>query len=132
MSNYPNFKQHELDCPCNCDGRMDDTFMLDVIVPMRQQLGFAITIPRGGAYRCEEYDKKPNGAHQGHAMDILCNSRRRFMIVDWLIRRNYRIDIGQESGKKVTRIGINNGSIHIDDMQREDGKDDLVMWDYYG
>jgi hypothetical protein len=108
---------------------MDDKFMLNVVVPMRLELGFPFTIPRGGAYRCKEYDGK-YGAHQGHAIDVIANSRRRFLIIDWLIRRNVMIDLNQIDGEKVTRIGVNNGSIHFDDLQ-SDKKDVEVMWDYY-
>ncbi len=130
MSNYPNFPQHELDCGCGCDGRMDDRFMLEVVVPMRQELGFPFTIPKGGAYRCAEYDRKENGAHEGRALDVLCNSRRRYLIIEWLMARNMRIKRGEQQGRLVTRIGINNGSIHFDD--RENNKATNVMWDYYG
>jgi len=131
VSNYPKFPQHELDCPCGCDGRMDDEFMTEIAVPMRLDLGFVFVIPRGGAYRCEEYDGK-YGAHQGFAIDTLCNSKKRFKIVEWLFYRNFRIDNGEIKGRKVTRIGINNGSIHFDFLQEDSGKATEVMWDYYG
>jgi len=128
---WEHFPQHELDCPCGCDGRMDSYFMDDVVVPMRKSLGFSMAIPKGGAYRCEYYDGKPGGAHQGRAIDIICSSRERFLIIDWLIRRNIRIDNGNLRGRKVTRIGINNGSIHIDDADSDYGKSEMVVWDYY-
>ncbi len=133
MSNYQYFDQDtELGCPCGCDGRMNNYFMSEIIVPMRKELDFPFTIPSGGAYRCEDYDDK-KGAHQGHALDILCSSRQRSRIIAWLEHRNFRIDRGELLGRKVTRIGINNGSIHIDDLQEgEMGKSANVVWDYYG
>ena len=130
MSNYPSFSQHELDCPCGCDGRMDDEFMTDVIVPMRMELGFPFIISKGGAYRCADYDGNKN--HEGHALDFRANSRQRWMVIDWIEKRNRRIDMGHEHGKKVTRIGINKTTIHIDDMQSIDGKYEMVIWTYYG
>lgn len=128
---YKYFSTKELACPCGCNGTISQEFMEDIVIPMRKQLGFAFTVPKGGAYRCEAYDGKSNGAHQGHALDILTNSRQRYQIIEWIMRRNTRIDKGILRGRKVTRIGINNGSIHIDDMQSEDGKATDVMWDYY-
>jgi len=132
MSNYPFFPQEELNCPCGCDGRMDDVFM-STIVSMRSQLGFPMEVPSGGAYRCEEYDKKTNGAHShGRALDIVCNSRRRFMVLGWIFDFNRLVRLGMAEGRPITRIGINNGAIHIDDMGEDDGKDERVIWDYYG
>ena len=109
---------------------MDPDFMLEIVVPMRLELGFSFVIPKGGAYRCSDYDGK-YGAHQGHALDIICNSRQRHRITTWLMYRNFRIDRGEITGRKVTRIGNNRGAIHIDDLQSEDGKDVDVIWDYY-
>lgn len=126
---YNNFPQAELKCPCGCDGEMSHEFMRDVVVPMRSELGFSFIIPRGGAYRCAEYDGKVNGAHQGHALDVLTNSRQRYKILNWLFIRNHNIEVGNLKGKKVTRMGINNGSIHFDD--RDSGKSTYVIWDYY-
>lgn len=125
------FPPNELSCPCGCGGLMDSYFMDDVVVPMRKALGFSMVIPKGGAYRCEDYDGKKGGAHQGRALDILCNSHQRFLIIDWIIRRNIRIDNGKLRGRKITRIGINNGSIHIDDADTDFGKTECVIWDYY-
>jgi len=128
---WDHFPQHELDCPCGCDGRMSNEFMDDVVVPMRKALGFVFVIPNGGAYRCADYDGKDNGAHQGHALDVVANSRQKFLILDWIFKRNHRIDNGTLRGRKITRIGINRGSIHFDDMIESEGKDCAVIWDYY-
>ena len=128
---YQYFLDSELNCPCGCSGKMSHSFMSEVIVPMRQELGFSFVVPKGGAFRCEDYDGK-YGAHQGHALDIICTSRQRSRITTWLMYRNFRIDRGEITGRKVTRIGNNNGSIHIDDLQADEGKDIEVIWDYYG
>ena len=130
MSNYTNFPQHELNCPCGCGGLMDETFMNAVVVPMRLDLGFPFVVPKGGAYRCRNYDGK-YGAHQGFALDIICNSRERFKILEWIFEYNSEFKQGWIDGPMVTRIGINNGSIHIDALQHGDGKSVEVVWDYY-
>ena len=129
MSNYPNFLQEELDCPCGCNGRMDDEFMLGVVVPMRLELGFPFAIPKGGAYRCKDYDGNLN--HEGHALDFKANPRQRWKVIEWIMKRNTLIDLNKIEGKKITRIGINRTTIHIDDMQPESGKAPMVIWDYY-
>jgi len=107
---------------------MSQEFMLTIVVPMRLSLGFPFVIPDGGAYRCEEYDEKPNGEHQGEAIDIICNSSMRFAILEWIFEHNFKVKRGEIEARPITRIGINNGSIHIGFRQT---KDQRVVWAYY-
>ena len=124
MSKYIYFDEvTELACPCGCDGQMNHSFMQDTAVPMRMDLGFPFQIPSGGAYRCKEYDGK-YGAHQGFALDVICNSKQRFDIIEWIFEYNCYIKLKLIEGTPITRIGINNGSIHFDNLTQDSGKAD--------
>lgn len=103
---------------CSMDD-MDIEFM-GLLDELREKAGIPLVL--NCAYRSKEYDKSKgrsgNSAHtRGKAVDIRCNdSTNRFKII------KAAFELG------ISRIGIGNGFIHIDN---DDTLPQNVIWHYY-
>lgn len=111
-----------LACPCCGKQGMDGQFMREVADPLRNALGFGLSVNSG--YRCPDYNEQLSstgrtGPHTtGRALDIRCtSSHKRHMIVK----------IALAMGLRVTPAKT---FIHIDNLGEADGFTPDVMWWY--
>jgi uncharacterized protein YcbK (DUF882 family) len=114
-----NFSRSEFACPC-C-GRDDiDLTLVHKLQNIRDEVGFGLTINSG--VRCEKHNKEVGGVDNSphvdrDAADIKCeHSRHRFAIVASALRNG------------ITRIGIGNGFVHLDNGSGGRAKE--VIWTY--
>ena len=115
------FSAAEFLCPCGqCDGgRMSPTFMAK-LEKFRQIYGKPVKVVEGGGFRCVAWEKKHkrvgHGMHpQGRACDFeVPSDADRYQAL--------RIAFSIFGG-----IGVNNGSIHVDDRDAAAAR----CWTYY-
>lgn len=111
-----------LACPCCGEKGMDDTFMREILDPIRNACGFPFHITSG--YRCPEYNNRisstgTKGAHTtGKAVDIRANSRQKSQIMS----AAYNLGI--------SRFGVAKTFVHLDDCAEDEGFDSDVVWTY--
>ena len=114
-SKYQNFSEDEFRCNCGC-GRADMTEkFMDKLQALRTSLDEAITINKGGGYRCpnhpDEINKDKPGSHtQGNAGDIRTpNSGYKYR----LKKQAYALGfVGIGDGKTFTHLDV--GHDHAD------------------
>ena len=108
-----NFKRAEFKCPCGCSkDRPLDSKLIYLLQSLREKIGKAIYISKGGGLRCKAYNKKIHGyiysPHlEGKAVDI---SAKHMKIID-LAREAKEVGF--------SRIGLYpyNHFIHIDTVR---------------
>lgn len=108
-SKYPNFSEDEFRCNCGC-GRADMTVkFMTKLQELRTSLDEAITINKGGGYRCSDHPDeilkdKPGSHTQGNSGDIRTpNAGYKYR----LKKRAYGLGfVGIGDGKKFTHLDV--------------------------
>ena len=119
---YKYFTEDELRCKCGCGVVGMDTDFMKILVAIREAVDQPFVVR--SAYRCPSHNALVSktgrtGPHTtGRAIDIRTNSGLRFEIMEAAIDRG------------ITRIGIANSFIHIDDLSFDDGFTEDVIWTY--
>ena len=107
-------------CTPSCSMNDMDAGFIELLDELREKAGIPLVL--NCAYRSKEYDKSKgrsgNSAHvRGKAVDIRCNdSTNRYKIL------KAAFELG------ITRIGIGNGFVHIDNDKTLTQN---VIWTYY-
>lgn len=130
MKHAPDFKESEFECPCGCGEKRMNTWFIKKLQSARTIADIPFHILSGA--RCPKHNKSVGGTSDSthvpefmpdrtsHGVDIeYGTSREAFIIMDSLIKVGF------------TRIGFNNGGIHVDDAEKFEFKDEDVMWGYY-
>jgi|HubBroStandDraft_2_1064218.scaffolds.fasta_scaffold47687_6 zinc D-Ala-D-Ala carboxypeptidase len=128
-SRWPYFSLEELKCHCgeckSSGNEMDNQFM-QVMVIMRQKVGFAL--PVDSAYRCPAYNNKISssgfhGAHTtGKAMDVGIRGAQAIIV----LKEALAFNIG---GIGVEQKGEHR-FIHLDSCMPADGLPRPMIWSY--
>lgn len=117
------FREEEFLCPCGSPQcvkvDMNQAF-IGKLHRFREMLGMPVVVLKGGGFRCKAYNAHVGGAPEsfhltGRAADILApDDHTRYL----MLRIAYSIFGG---------VGINNGSIHLDDRNMAQPR----SWTYY-
>lgn len=126
----PDFNSEEFACNCGCGEDRMNTWFIKRLQAARTIADLPFAILSGA--RCPDHNASVGGgdksAHvpefmpdkRGHGVDIRYgSSREAYIIVTALLSVGF------------TRIGFNDGGIHVDDAEKFEFKDEEVMWGYY-
>jgi len=111
------FKKSEFDCKETGENQMSECFLYR-LDELRHRLGFPLVVLSGFRSTTHSLERnKPNGG----------GAHTRGVAVDLLVRGPHMRKLVQEAIKmEFTGIGVNNGSVHLDD----DDRLYLTMWGY--
>ena len=126
----PDFKATEFACNCGCGEQRMSVWFIKRLQAARTIAGIPFVILSGA--RCPDHNEDVGGTDQsahvpnfmpderGHGVDIQYeNAREAFIIVTALLKAGF------------TRVGFNDGGIHVDDAEQFEFKDKDVLWGYY-
>lgn len=124
------FKQEEFECPCGCGYDIMNLDFIRKLYEARVDADIPFIVLSGA--RCPQHNKSVGGKrdsthvpdympdNEAHGADIrFINGREYYKIVTALLRAGF------------TRIGHNDGGIHVDDGETVRVKTANVMWNYY-
>lgn len=120
---WEHFYRKELECRCGCGQMpMNEEFM-DVMVVIRKELNFPLTVT--SAYRCPTHNNNEsstgfNGPHTtGQSIDILISRKRAFLLIECALKYG------------MTGIGVKQKGedrfIHLDNLT---GPNRPTVWSY--
>ena len=110
-----------LACSC-CKAKGMSPSFLDLMDQIRDAVGEPLTVTSG--YRCPKHNAKVSstgstGPHTtGRAIDIKADSRLRFLLIQAALKQG------------ITRIGVADNFIHIDNLGELDGFPSPRVWVY--
>jgi len=122
MSRYFSYSTDPmLACSC-CKAKGMSPSFLDLMDQIRDAVGEPLTVTSG--YRCPKHNAKVSstgstGPHTtGRAIDIKADSRLRFLLIQAALKQG------------ITRIGVADNFIHIDNLGELDGFPSPRVWNY--
>lgn len=126
----PDFEASEFACNCGCGEQRMNVWFIKRLQAARTIADVPFVILSGA--RCEKHNENVGGDDKsthvpefmpdkrGHGVDIRYQTAREaFIIVTALLKAGF------------TRVGFNDGGIHVDDAEKFEFKDEKVMWGYY-